>query len=245
MEQILAFTSPTLGNTRTVWVRPPDAPRSASAMVIFLDGEVYRDAVWAPAIVESMRRDGHLPDAWFVYLSMGSVEARWRECPCHPPFARAFAEEFLPWLAAALPESAAVERRILVGLSYTGLAAAYVAHAHPGLVQRVISQSGSFWWNEGWLIEAWRQRTAPVPTAFYLDVGTEETKENIAHRDDVFQRRSQIAGVRAFRDVLQAQGAPVHYQEFQGGHTAAGWRSTLPRALGWAFQASNCTSNPD
>jgi enterochelin esterase family protein len=235
MEQVLSFSSRILGNTRPVWMRPPEEPRSATALVIFLDGEIYRDAVWAPAIVEAMRRAGHLPDAWFVYLSMGNVEARWRECPCHPPFAEAFADEFLPWLAAALPGSTAAVRRVLVGLSYSGLAAAFVAHARPGIVHRVISQSGSFWWNEGWLINAWRQRTDPGATEFYLDVGDGETRENVAHREDVFQRMSQVAAVRALRDVLQAQGTPVRYQEFPGGHTAEGWRSTLPHALIWAL----------
>lgn len=46
----------------------------------------------------------------------------------------------------------------------------------------------------------------PVPTEFYLDVGTQETQENVRHREDVLQVVSQIDGVRRFRDVLLLQG---------------------------------------
>jgi enterochelin esterase-like enzyme len=76
---------------------------------------------------------------------------------------------------------------------------------------------------------------APVPTDFYLDVGTEEVAESVRHRADVLQVVSQIEGVRRFRDVLRLRGNSVRYVEFEGGHDFIAWRQTLPEALRWAL----------
>ena len=74
---------------------------------------------------------------------------------------------------------------MLAGVSYTGLAAAFVAKEYPGTFQRIISQSGSFWWNDCWLVEEFRRLERK--TEFYLDVGTQETRENVRHGEDLVQ----------------------------------------------------------
>ena len=95
---------------------------------------------------------------------------------------------------------------MLVGLSYTGLAAAFIAKEAAGKFHRVISQCGSYWWQDCWRVGQFQAMRQPVPTEFYLDVGTQETQENVRHREDVLQVVSQIDGVRRFRDVLLLQG---------------------------------------
>lgn len=135
-------------------------------------------------------------------------------------------------------EIGALRDRTLIGLSYTGLAAAFVAKEYPGLFQRVISRSGSFWSNDCWLIEQFRTLAQRVPTDFYLDVGTREVAENVRHREDVLQVISQIEGVRRFRDVLAREGYSVSYVEFEGGHDFQAWKRTLPDALRWAAHKS-------
>jgi enterochelin esterase family protein len=221
-----------LQNERLIWVRPPRDRSSAEHVSIFLDGELYRDAVDASSVIDGLQ--GEIADSWFVFVSVESVEARWLECPCHQPFARFIAEELLPWLGTQHPELRLVRKRTLIGLSYTGLAAAFVAKQFPGTFQRVISQSGSYWWNDCWLSEQYRLG-ARVPTDFYLDVGTEELVENVCHREGVLQVVSQLEGVRRFRDVLRLQGNSVKYVEFEGGHDFTAWRQTLPEALRWAL----------
>jgi enterochelin esterase family protein len=76
---------------------------------------------------------------------------------------------------------------------------------------------------------------APVPTDFYLSVGTEELAENVRHREGVLQSVSQLEGVRRFRDALRLRGNSVKYVEFEGGHDFTAWRQTLPEALRWAL----------
>jgi enterochelin esterase family protein len=232
MDDIVArIKSIHLQNERTIWIRPP-RDRAAAHLTVFLDGELYRERVETLSVIEAL--GDSIADSWFVFVSMESEEARWRECPCHPPFAKFIAEELLPLLEAQHNEIKSVQQRTLIGLSYTGLAAAFVARECPGLFQKVVSQSGSFWWRDGWLVEQYR--TGPtVPTEFYLEVGTEEVQENLQHRPDVLQVVSQIEGVRRFRDVLKQRGHAVTYAEFKGGHHFAVWKQGLPEALRWAL----------
>jgi enterochelin esterase-like enzyme len=234
-ETMKTLRSVDLGNERSIWVVEPRQPAAARRVVIFLDAEFYRDRMQTVATLDGMLAAGAIDDAWFVFVSAQSAEARWRECPCHPPFARFLAEELLVWLGEQCPRIAGVTEKILVGLSYTGLAAAFVALHAPGVFQKVISQSGSFWWNDGWLIDAYAALPAPLPTAFYLEVGSRETQENLQHHEDVFQKTSQLESVRHFRDTLRATGHRLQYLEFDGSHDYAAWKKTLPAALTWAL----------
>ena len=232
-ESVHKFRSNHLQNERSVWIGEPNDRRGTRNLTIFLDAELYRDRVGAMAVIGELQ--GVIADSWFVFVSMESAESRWRECPCHPPFAGFITEELLPWLETLYEDLKLTRQRVLVGLSYTGLAAAFVAKEHPGAFQKVISQSGSFWSNDCWLVEQFRSLPRRIPTEFYLDVGTREIHENVRHREDVLQVMSQIEGVRRFRDVLLGQGYAVKHVEFEGGHDFEAWRKTLPAALKWAL----------
>lgn len=225
--------STVLQNERPIWIRPPRDPASARHLVVFLDGELYRDRIQTPALLDTL--SGTLPDAWYVFVSYQSEESRWRECPCHAPFATFIVSELLPWLEQQHPAIRQAEQRTLIGLSYTGLAAAFIAHEYPGVFQKVICQSGSFWWHDGALVEQYRRQPLRQPTAFYLEVGSRETQTHVQHRPDVLQTISQIGGVQRFRDELLRQGQTVHYSEFDGAHEFKAWQKTLPAALNWAL----------
>jgi enterochelin esterase-like enzyme len=124
---------------------------------------------------------------------------------------------------------------VLAGLSYTGLASAFVAKEYPGAFQRIISQSGSFWWNDCWLVHEFRRLEQQIPVEWYLDVGTQEIHENVRHREDLVQVVSQVEGVRQFRDALLAKGHAVRYNEFDGDHDYACWNRALVDALKWSL----------
>ena len=224
-----------LDNERSIWICEPENPSSARSLTVFLDGEFYRDNVGAASMIAELRAQHKIADSWFVFVSMESMESRWRECPCHPPFAKFVGDELLPWLAERHEAIWTVQERILVGLSYTGLAAAFIAKEAPGVFQKVISQSGSYWSENCQLIEQYHRLPQRLPTEFYLEVGSKENQGNLRHREDVFQVVSQMEGVRRFRDVLIQQGHEVKYTEFNGGHDFAEWKKTLPAALTWAL----------
>lgn len=219
-----------LGNERSIWVRGYGP--SVSNLTIFLDAELYRERVGAGVLLDELSRSGAIAPSLFVFVSVESVTSRWRECPCYPPFARFIDEELFPWLEALRPEVRQAQERVVVGLSYTGLAAAYVALNAPERFTKVIAQSGSFWWNDCWLAS---QVAQPLTAEFYLDVGLEETQTEVQHSEDVLQVISQIEGVRRFRDALLARGSTPRYVEFDGGHDVVAWRRTLVGALRWAL----------
>jgi enterochelin esterase-like enzyme len=224
-----------LQNERTIWIREPRCVATAKNLTVILDGELYRERVGAVPLIDELDAHEMIADSWFVFVSMESIEARWKECPCHLPFAKFITEELLPWLERRHPEIGLVRERTIVGLSYTGLAAAYIVNVCSGVFHKVICQSGSFWWRDGWLIEAFRVSPVRIPTKFYLDVGQRENQKNVRHREEVLQVESQIEAVQRFRQVLLQQGYCVVYVEFDGGHDFDAWKTTLPGALAWAL----------
>lgn len=233
-ETIHKIRSAHLGNERPVWVRLPKTGAKPVNLVIFLDGELYRDRVGATAITNWLSDSGEIAPTAFVFVSMHSMEARSRECPCYPPFAQFILKEFLPWLEKLYPAVVDCKERVLAGLSYTGLAAAYVALQFPNAFTKVIAQSGSFWWNDCWLVDQYSRLKGKLPVDFHLDVGTNETQVDLDH-GHVRQTISQVDGVQRFRDVLIQSGHTVNYVEFNGGHEAVKWRETLSGALKWAL----------
>ncbi len=228
------IVSAALGNARTLWVERPAAATPVRAWLVVLDGEFYRAGVGARATLGALRAEGRLAATAVVYVSNVDLPTRSRECPCHDPFAVFLAEELAAWWAATFPTDGVPRHRVLVGLSYTGLAAAFVALRYPLLFDRVIAQSGSFWWNEAWLADAYAHAPEPSATQFWLEVGQRETATNVAHANGAFQRLSQIEGVGRFRDELARRGQACRYTTFDGGHDFRAWAKTLPQALRWA-----------
>jgi enterochelin esterase family protein len=151
-------------------------------LAIFLDGELYREKVDVLSVLDELEASASIANTFFAFVSVSTWEARWTECPCNPLFARFISEELLPWLTEHNPFLKAAPERVLIGLSYTGIAAAYTAFQSPVSFTRVIAQSGSFWSNDCWLVEQFRLREKPLSTAFYLDVGSQETEENVRHK---------------------------------------------------------------
>lgn len=228
-----------LGNERDIWIRPPAGGGPAAALLVFLDGEFHRERMGSPTLVRELEERGEIAPVLCADISYATLDARWTECPCHQPFARFVLEEFMPWLAGLHPEVAACRERVLIGLSYTGLAASYVAHQDDQPFSAVISQSGSYWHGHGRLARDYAARPPARPARHFLTVGRRETQTNVQHREDVLQQMAQIEGVRLFRDALVTGGMPVEYREFDGAHEFDWWRRMLPAALRWAVPAGH------
>jgi enterochelin esterase-like enzyme len=234
-ETLHSLRSELLNNERAVWLRAPRDPAGAINLAIILDAEFYRDRMQVPALLDELERNESIANTLFVFVSHHSLDARWIECPCHPPFAAFINSELLPWLETRHPGISAAKNRVLIGLSYTGLAAAFVALHSSNTFTHVIAQSGSFWWNDCWLTECLSRSASKSPVRFYLDVGVKETNENVRHKEDVLQVMSQIDGVKQFRDMLLMKSYEVSYREFDGAHEFSWWKQTLPDALKWAL----------
>jgi enterochelin esterase-like enzyme len=238
------FKSAHLANERTIWIREPAEPAKSCNLAIFLDGDFYRERVDAVATIDDLTAASVISNTLFVFVSHESMESRWRECPCFPPFADFINREFLPWLESLYAQTRHARERALIGLSYTGLAAAYVAFRAPKNFTRVVAQSGSFWSDDLALVKQYRAATDLPSTAFFLSVGSKETQTNVRHKEDVFQPISQIEGVQSFREALLSRGIDVRYEEFDGAHEFGAWKRTLPAALTWALPPGSTEPAP-
>jgi enterochelin esterase-like enzyme len=65
--------------------------------------------------------------------------------PLNFKFKDEFVSEFIPAIRSRYHASARPEQNIIGGMSYGGLAAAFIAFYHPDMFGNVLSQSGSFW----------------------------------------------------------------------------------------------------
>jgi enterochelin esterase-like enzyme len=227
------FRSGALSNERDISVHIPESAL-VSTLLVFLDAELYRARVQAPQIIENLVSGGAIDEPAVVFVSYCTRDVRWIECECHSPFTDFIVDELLPWLMNLHPALKQSTTRVLIGLSYTGLAASWVALERPEAFRSIISQSGSYWWNDSWICRQFEARASASLPSFYIDVGSKETDENVRHKEDVLQKVSQIRGVRDFRNVLAGMGANVTYHEFDGGHDGQCWAKTLPMALKWA-----------
>lgn len=225
--------SETLRNSRTVWVQRPSSAEIAGVCV-FLDGEYYIAQLRAAAIVDRLQRQESMPPFLVAYVSHIDFDIRWPESFCNPNFALFLSGELVPWLVAEFEVSRHCETAI-VGLSLTGLSAAHAALQHPGAFNRVLCQSGSFWWNESWLPSNLDEH--PNSNAvFRVSVGSSETTEEVDHGKGLIQSESQLASNRRMRDALIAKGHRVSYHEFDGAHDVPSWRNDLPGSLTSLFE---------
>ena len=143
IESVRRLRSAHLGNDRAIWIREPRDSATSDNLVIFLDAELYRDRIGAVSVIDAMQ--GEIADSWTVFVSEESTASRRRECPCYAPFARFIAEELIQFLGREALDFSTVKRKALVGVSYTELAAAYIAKEYPESFQNIICQSASLW----------------------------------------------------------------------------------------------------
>ena len=240
------FTSPTIGNSRYVWVYlPPQVSSEPLGLLVLFDGTAYHSpaVVPVPTILDNLAAEGRAPPLVAVLVDAISADDRLRELHCHQPFLDCLTDELLPWLRRAylgrITDDPA--RTIVGGSSAGGQTAAFAALRRPDMFGNVLSLSGGFMWMPGYF-DAWRRRwrdpvddgeygwlireyaAAPRrPIRFSLAVGTFEFMAPPGIP-------SLLEANRHMRDVLRSKGYDVAYAEYNGGHDYFSWRWALPES---------------
>lgn len=239
---------PRMGEPRESWLAhgdrtqrvetyaPADEPPSGA--VVFLDGEIFRDRVLAPDVVRALYGQRVIPPALSVYVSHGGADARHTDYVCDAVFAHLIADGLVGRIRDEAPT---VCEFVLVGLSLSGLMAAYIATRHPETFRAVICQSPSFWW-EGGRFAAELPAAAKSGPEFWISVGSQETEVGVSHPPSgMRQDLTQIAGCCSAVAALREKGYGVRYGEYDGGHAPECWREDLALALPWAWRRINTT----
>lgn len=219
-----------LNNDHSLWVYTPPDYRCNGApydLLILFDGPAYIQLIPTPTILDHLLLKGDLPPLVAVFLSSPN---RFLELACYQPFIEFLVEELMPWIHRRYHVTSNPAQTTAGGSSFGGLAAAYAGLRRPDIFGSILSQSGSFFWkpdDDGeheWLA---RQFVASptLPLRFYLGVGRQETWQPAEDAPTL------LVANRHMRDVLQAKGYSVHYNEFNGDHNYLWWQSTLGDAL--------------
>lgn len=217
-----------LGNTRKITVFVPDsyAGQSDRRFAIFFDREIYLNDMSAIEAIDRLIVEALIEPVICIFVGNAN-DQRETELPCNDRFAAFVHNELLPCLKRSYSLSSDPKYSIIGGASYGGLAASYVALSYPQTFGNVLSQSGSYWWNDR---EGNRKIMSMVSESeglkgmrFYLDAGSDE----IEKRNGI----SLLEANRQLQELIVEKEGIVHFREFYGSHGAHNWRETLPEAL--------------
>jgi enterochelin esterase family protein len=181
-----------LHNSRRVWLQGPMNGALPQALCLLLDGEYYVERMDVGPLLADLQAKNTLPPLAVAYLSHIDGFTRWSESFCNSNFARFIRDEAVSFAAAQFSDMTDKTPTILGGLSLTGLAAAHAALVSHDFFAGVLSQSGSFWWNEMKLVAD----VAVMPssrTKFRLACGSRETTPYVEHGPELIQRSLSMA----------------------------------------------------
>lgn len=215
---------------RKVWYFP--SATRAKRIAIFLDAEIYMDRMDMPAILAELESDGLIPPTACLFVSNLDAEARHHDYTCSDPYADYIARDLIPW-ACRKAGTGSLKDHFIGGVSLSGLQAAYTSLCFPENFTSVLSQSGSFWWEDGWLTKHLRE-LHPNPGKYWLSVGTHEKGAGMIHAPtDLLQPIDQDIAIRDFSAAMKANGSKVRDHVYEGGHDPVHWQAELPEALRW------------
>jgi enterochelin esterase-like enzyme len=220
-----------LKGEKKLWVYTPAGfPKDGALypLLVLFDGD--RNVMWIPRILDILIAQKRIPPIVAIMTDESVPSARRTELPCNPQFANFLAKELVPWARKNYHATTKPERTVVAGSSFGGLAAVFAGLQHPDVFGNVISLSGSFWWKPDddkkreWLtslIEA----SPKVALRFYLEVGLMESYS------------MQVDENRHMRAVLAAKGYPLHYFEYDGGHSFLNWSGGMADGLQFILAA--------
>jgi enterochelin esterase family protein len=229
--------SSSLKEERTVHIyTPPGGTRDGSlrGLLVLFDGESMRSQIPVPVILDNLISKGKVPPLVAV---MVHNKDRNKDLGCSEAFANFTAKELVLWTRSRYGIKVDPHSTIVAGLSLGGVMASFTALRHPEVFGNVLSLSGGFVYypelfaddpfapppverEPGWLTRQF-VREPRRPIRFYLEVGRFERGFGL----------DQLGENRRFRDVLEAKGYEVTYQEFSGGHDYLRWRGTFADGL--------------
>jgi len=212
---------------RRLWVYLPPTPEAQSLpLLVVFDGRQYKEMLYLPEMLDYLITQGQIPPV--IALLVDNLDRS--ELLCQTEFADYVANKILPWIRSTFSVTNEPRQTVLIGSSYGGLAAAFLAFKYPQIFGVVLSQTGRFRWHpeddqeHHWLARQLGQ--APkVSVEFWLQVGNLE----VAQMSD--GGPTQLSANQFMRDMLRAKGYQVSYQEYSGGHDVSSLELPLAQAL--------------
>jgi len=192
---------------------PPDYDRQTQTNVLYaMDGRDYLRFAHINRILDYLIHTGDIPPVMAVLADPYDRDV---EYTCYEPYIRYMIEELMPRAEETyLRDRGDIDRGVM-GASWGGLTAIYLAVSEPYLFGRVFTQSGSYWPGEFKLFHIVAEAVTP-PIDFCLQTGTIEDTEEMND---------------AMAELLRAKGYTVDYVKYAESHSWINWRGHLSEGL--------------
>ena len=218
------FKSNILNNSRRVWVYKPyeyEESNEKNNLIILTDGFMHINTLNAINVLDNLMYRDLIPKSVCVFID--SNNNRVEELAFNKNYGEFITNEILPWIYNNYNVTTESEKTVICGVSLGALAASYIALTFPNIFGHVLAQSGSFFWDEEWLIDKYKY-SEKMETRFYLNVGFLEDRpyNNEPIMKDYIDR---------MKDVLVAKGYDVFYEQFSSGHDCLSWGEKLGTGL--------------
>lgn len=227
----ISYTDRIVDKSRNIYVYLPpgyDKDRKEPYPVIYLfDAFIYLNRVELPNILDNMITEGKTEPLIAVLISTYR-SSRDIILPVNFDFKDDFISRLVPMIRKNYNSSLAPGKNIIGGMSYGGLAGAFIAWYHPDIFGKVLSQSGSFWRglkltdDQGkWIREDW-----------IINKFLAEDKKNLKlYLDWGLQENWVLEGNRRMVRVLKENAYDHKFIEFNGWHDWSNSRKTFPVGL--------------
>jgi enterochelin esterase-like enzyme len=143
-------------------------------------------------------------------------------------YVKCFAEEIIPYVQQKYPVRTETSETLIAGDSLGGSVSLHIALQYPHLFTRVLSLSGAYY-------EASQKIIASESDLSWLNifmiVGLQENEFTTDTGTYDFVQLN-----RDTKNLLEARGAQVHYEEKEGRHLWGFWQKELPDALLYFFE---------
>jgi enterochelin esterase-like enzyme len=203
-----------------------------NTMLIFKDGLDYIEFAHAREILAWLYDEEMIGPVTAVFVNppnrhLTSMPSRRTEYDINPDYASFIATELVPWVEANYRTGGEATRRLIVGDSYGGVCALFVALNYPDIIGMAYSQSGYVGLRKDAIFE--RALNFGNKIRFCFDVGSFETKVG-ANMLDPDELDFYDANVRLHQTLTKA-GIDHHFNIEPQGHTWGFWRDGLLRNL--------------
>lgn len=171
--KLYRLNSDILGGGRRIWTYVPYGYKEIKEpckLLILSDGFEYL-SISAATVLDNLINDKKISNVICVLIE--STKNRYEELTCSDKYSDFIAKELIPWIYENYNVSKSPKDTIIGGVSLGGLAATYMAYKNPSIFGNVLSQSGSYWYDEQWLTNKFKE-SERLPIKFYLNAGVLE-----------------------------------------------------------------------
>ncbi len=217
------FKSNILNNSRRVWVYKPykyEENNDKNNLIILTDGFMHINILNSINVLDNLMYKESIPKSVCVFVDSNN---RVGELAFNKNYGEFITHEILPWVHKNYNVTTESEKTTIGGVSLGALAASYIALTFPNVFGNVLAQSGSFFWDDEWLIDKYKNSNK-METRFYLNVGFLEDRP---YDDEPIMKDS----IDRMRDILIAKGYDVSYEQSPSGHDFLSWGEKLATGL--------------